>query len=411
MQWLKRLFRKNEKNSVPTEPPPGGDYRSVYGQWKSARLQSILTQPEQYSTEQLDAARAILVKREKRSAPKEASQPSATSKVGNEPISIDPANEFFDAVRDGNVETVRTLLAKGADPNGQAYEDQFPLRVATDPEILRLLINAGADVNQTNYLGNALSNNCDKGNVENIELLLAAGADPNVGDVHPLTKCIPFAWIDDPIDAKLQIFDSLIAAGADVNRQTEEYKWSALMAASQDGRIDFVRRLLDAGADPLLKDRYGKTAFQIAVEKDRDEVADLLQSSGGIANDLGNLQWAAKIGNLAAVRQIIESGIDANSRDERNVPLINSPALEGRAEIVEYLLSKGADPDATYDGGDTPLCSAVCSGDLATVRALLAAGADVNLRRGYDNGTPLGVAEWLGKSEIATVLRQAGGIS
>lgn len=72
-------------------------------------------------------------------------------------------------------------------------------------------------------------------------------------------------------------------------------------------------------------------------------------------------------------------------------------ALNGRVEAVRWMIEGGADvsrPSADLYAHGTPLHHAVCSGSLATVRALVEAGADSGKRDAAWNGTPLGWAEY-----------------
>jgi peptide-methionine (S)-S-oxide reductase len=71
-------------------------------------------------------------------------------------------------------------------------------------------------------------------------------------------------------------------------------------------------------------------------------------------------------------------------------------ALNGKAEAVAWLVGAGADvnrPSADLYAHGTPLHHAVCSGSLATVQALIEAGADPGRRDTAWGGTPLGWAE------------------
>ncbi|HSN86416.1 MAG TPA: ankyrin repeat domain-containing protein [Thermoanaerobaculia bacterium] len=84
-------------------------------------------------------------------------------------------------------------------------------------------------------------------------------------------------------------------------------------------------------------------------------------------------------------------------------------AREGRSVDVAALVTRGADPDR-YDTGPnrwTPLLHAVHKNQLESVRALLAAGADVN--KPAPNGlTPLAMAANQGEAEIVDELLAAG---
>jgi ankyrin repeat protein len=52
---------------------------------------------------------------------------------------------------------------------------------------------------------------------------------------------------------------------------------TALMCAAGSGRLDMVKFLIEAGADPLTKDRHGKTALDIAKRDQKDDVVSFLK--------------------------------------------------------------------------------------------------------------------------------------
>ena len=74
--------------------------------------------------------------------------------------------------------------------------------------------------------------------------------------------------------------------------------------------------LLDEGADPSLKDQYGRNLLHKA-------------SAGG---------------NVAIIETMLSRGLDVNSKDsDGNTPLMIA-AFTGKMEAVNYLLHNGADP-------------------------------------------------------------------
>jgi uncharacterized protein len=87
------------------------------------------------------------------------------------------------------------------------------------------------------------------------------------------------------------------------------------------------------------------------------------------------LVQASQSGDLAAVKELVESGADVNSVGDHGM----GPLLCFTAAIVEYLLSQGADPNRqTNENGDPVLLGIAYFNHLECVRLLLAAGADPN---------------------------------
>lgn len=125
-----------------------------------------------------------------------------------------------------------------------------------------------------------------------------------------------------------------------------------LMYAALYGDAAAVKRLLDNGADPNIKNDAGATA----------------------------LTWA--IHDLEKTRLLVEHGADVNARsDDRRTPLMIASGTPGAAAVVKLLLDRGADVNAKAPGllGDTtPLAEAAYTGDEAEFRLLVERGADVN---------------------------------
>jgi ankyrin repeat protein len=118
-------------------------------------------------------------------------------------------------------------------------------------------------------------------------------------------------------------------------------------------------------------------------------------SADDLRNDPhGHLVWAARTGDVAAIRRLAASGIDLNASTDTpavfvfpDVDHIRWTALKHavqkhRVDAVRALLESGANPDARETGSAiTPLFIAAGDNDPTIARLLLDAGADVNLSR------------------------------
>lgn len=125
----------------------------------------------------------------------------------------------------------------------------------------------------------------------------------------------------------------------------------ALVEAARDGNTAAVRRLLQSGADPRLPGPDGTTA----------------------------LHWAAERGDAPSVAALLAKGADPNQVNRYGVAPLRGAVVSGSAAAVEALLRAGAKPDAVSNpSGETPLMLASKSGHVDIVRALLARGAAVD---------------------------------
>lgn len=144
-----------------------------------------------------------------------------------------------------------------------------------DNEAVRKLVKSGIDLKTRDERGNtALHVAVAGGNLEIVRLLLENGAKVNAKNKEKLT---PIWMFEDGEDETLvKIFRLLIAKGADVNVLNED-KASLLMMACFDDNLEAVKILLEAGANPNLKDEDGETALQ---KTDSEEIKQLLKQYG-----------------------------------------------------------------------------------------------------------------------------------
>jgi ankyrin repeat protein len=111
--------------------------------------------------------------------------------------------------------------------------------------------------------------------------------------------------------------------------------------------------------------------------------------------------------DVGALRSALANGMDRNARDEHGTPALMLAALYANADCLSLLLERGADPNASNEGGATALHWAVP--DLAKVRLLVEKGANVNARSSDAGRTPLLVAASYPRSvDVLRLLLQNG---
>jgi ankyrin len=122
-----------------------------------------------------------------------------------------------------------------------------------------------------------------------------------------------------------------------------------------------------------------------------------------IAAERPALIEAAKAGDRAAVRALLQQKVDANAADADGTTALHWAAYHDDFDSVDLLIKAGANVNAANDLGATPLWNAGMNAGAPIARRLLAAGANPNL--GLPAGeTPLMVAARSGKADVVELL-------
>ncbi len=127
----------------------------------------------------------------------------------------------------------------------------------------------------------------------------------------------------------------------------------------------------------------------------------------GAAN-AGPLFDAAKQGDAAAVKSLLETGTPPEDRGLNDATPLIASALAGHTEIAKILLDAGADIMERNRGGFTALHAAAYGGQTDVVRLLLDRGADLADRNNEAGQTPLFMAAEEDHLETAELLLAAG---
>jgi ankyrin repeat protein len=276
-----------------------------------------------------------------------------------------------------------------------------PLVVSVDPV-------AGAKAPDTS-IHDAVS----KGNIEAVKHHIAAGTDINAKS-NTKSQYTPLFMA--AFKGHKEIAELLIANGADVHAK-DKSGGTSLLIATMLGRTEVVELLISKGAYVNAKDRLGRTPLDFA----KKTTADLLRKHGGktgaeLKAELPKLEieqsllQAIKAGNIEAVKQHLEAGTDVNASDNLGrTALHKASGWQGQREIVELLISNGADVNAKRSDGAIPLHYAVYYNRMENAEILLSNGADLNAKDGDQNGaTPLHEAAWRSRKEIVDLLISKG---
>lgn len=161
----------------------------------------------------------------------------------------------------------------------------------------------------------------------------------------------------------------------------ETTDWAVLLCrAGAAGNLAVVRRLLESGADPNAQDVTGPSALHLAAAEGRVKVVKCLLDAGADRSlpdhrDRSPLEVAAASGRLECVKVLLPQGVDLRTIRYEN--LLPAACAGGNPEIIELLIDRGADPNAT-SGPEArrPMHHAAAQGTAEVVEALLESGAD-----------------------------------
>ena len=291
-----------------------------------------------------------------------------------------------------------------------------PLGLACDnaaaATVARLLA-AGADPNRARGTGETPVMTCARtGSVESVRALLAHGADPSAAEPwHGQTALMWAAGGGHAAAAR-----SLIEHGADVEARSKG-GFTALLIAAREDDPALVGDLVAAGADVNAAAPDGTTPLHVAVVRGHAALAMVLLEHGADPNVDGPgytaLHWAAGSWHTELTGRL--RGIDTDAdREWRSLNGLRA----GKLALVDALLARGADPDVRLGRhppqfgfasqrfrvsllGATPFLLAAMDANVEVMRRLAAAGADTRAATDEKN-TPLMVAAGLGQVPAET---------
>ena len=367
----------------------------------------------------------------------------------------DPS-EVADAAMKADVTTVRALIAKKANVNAPQVDGSTALHWAVHrdhPEMVDALLRAGANAKAANRNGaTPLAMAALYGNPRIVESLIKAGADANGRGTSNETMLMLAARNGNP-----QVIKLLVAAGADVNAKESVRGTTALMWAAEQRHPDAVKALLAAGADHAARSGGAGQPRNYMAQRVNTRAVEEAQRRRVRAKEAGRtydeqLEWenangvpastgaspggpvqagqtggttpaggqargggggrgrgagaggqaggrGAGAGNAAAGGQpendngdteVVVAGLTGTGGG--GLTALIFAAREGDLESAKALVEAGANVNLTTTGGWTPLLTAVNNRNYKLAAYLLEKGANPNLANSNFGWTPLYLA-------------------
>jgi ankyrin repeat protein len=206
------------------------------------------------------------------------------------------------------------------------------------------------------------------GDLFSVKKAIDAGADVNKAGTYgpPLHHAVtsPGRYYGLGADDTIDIIETILDAGADIDLRDPAGCTALHMAVSQDIAADTIPLLVERGASMNLCDDHGWTPLRRAIlygrHRERLEVVDLL------------IRHGAKL----SVTGLTDSG--DTSRRARLGSFLAEAAEAGKDKVVELLVKHGVSPDGDDSCKMSPLMSAIRGVQLESARILLDHGSDAN---------------------------------
>jgi len=301
------------------------------------------------------------------------------------------------AIKKNDLATVSYLIEKGASIEVQ-YSSMTPVIYAArlgSYKIMQLLMDKGADVMKTDDEGQSLLHilASGKNNGKTISSLNIPERLLNRKDREGMPAVVLAV-----LNKRWDSVRALVEKGAEIDYSDSEGK-NLLLITLDGGSVDTALLFIDKGISVTRKDRSGVSPLHIAAGKTgkawNSLMIKMIQSGADVNdkdNSLGTPAGRAIDGNNTSGFKILcDNGLDINSTEKGNDPLIIYAYKKNRKFILDELIKRGASLAVKDSGGNTLLHVMAMKNDTQMYKKMQTAGFDVNA--GNSTGkTPLFLA-------------------
>ncbi|KAK2714307.1 hypothetical protein QYM36_008761 [Artemia franciscana] len=352
---------------------------------------------------------------------------------------------MFLALKEGNLEHLKSCLRKGADINARSINSSTALHFAAygpGLEVIKYITGQKIGVNIKNVNGQSALHIAAANGRENIVEFFLRETEVNFDDpdnngrtaLHLAAKNGHKGAVEALLkkNAKTDIIDNggnsplhyavannqidvvriLLRKETNVDNNETMDGLTSLDISAKRGHLGLVDYLIKSNADINAKSGRAFTPLLFAAFSGHLKVVKVLIQNGANVNAVDiqcctSLHHAAENHQEQIVKVLLENGANVNAVEKNNNTPLHCAAKHGYEKIVSILLQNNANAIVSTVSGETPLHFAVSSGQVRIVAALLEFGVNI-CARDTNNDTPLHYAAWTGHKPIAKLLIEQG---
>ena len=274
---------------------------------------------------------------------------------------------FLNAIKNHkSLEMAKYLIQQGADPNvraerilaGSSFNEDYPIIVAAESnsfDALKFLLEQNVNVNVKNNDGKT-----------------------------PLQILQENSYlIQDPDYSKYVVALGGKAISEDEVKRSQNSVKLLDRVVGYSTTIAEIKEIIQDGVNINYKDQYDRTALAAVLEYISDEKSyNEFKTEDSSENSLDYQSYVKKQFDIADL--LLKNGADIHQKNKRGENLLFMAIKNDSPKVLEYLLKKGLDVNATDDMGNTPLMEAVSFTDnVEIIKMLLKYGADKTIRNNY----------------------------
>lgn len=320
---------------------------------------------------------------DKASSLQDKNQEKANGQNAQKPLAL------FTACEEGDFDRALSLLKAGADPNETSAEGKTPLFYCDEVALVCLLIHYGADVNATDDTGNTpifkfiTGDNANANSERAVIALIEAGANVDIENDDGVTPRSLLEEVTDygirsTFEEGLEIVErKKTARREDINRQEQKrIDWRKRDEPTEEKQTR-IETIIDCFKACELSDIEVLRAHEGFV---KDNIS--ITFTDGSVNNQSMLMMACECASADIVEYLISLGADVNQVDDTGQAPLRYAAVARHDidEKIDLLIEAGADIDHTSNDGSAALSDAAFHQNVIAAKALIKHGADVNHR-------------------------------